>query len=209
MKSVDANDVRVPAYGGAAIDIYRGQFVKIVDLEGMQIGDVAIVALGDEPEYFSQAATRHINGNAYVGQGSTLYSNRGRPMANIVVDSCSANDIVGYPCDNARYSNDFFTNEHNSCRTNLSALLSDHGYTIDDVPDPFNVFMNTRIYEGRRTVTEVPTSVAGEFVILEVMMDVCVAVSACPQDMYPANGYEITDMLLQRMSDVQGLSDKT
>lgn len=203
MKSADENVVRVPAYGGAFIDIHRGQFVKIVDLEGMQIGDVAIFALGAEPEYFSQAATRHINGCAYVGQGSTLYSNRGRPITTIVVDPCNANDIVGYPCDNARYENDFFTPEHNSCRSNLSVLLADHGYTIDDVPDPFNVFMNTRIYEGRRTVTEVPISGAGDFVILEAMMDICVAVSACPQDMYPANGYEITDMLLERMSDTQ------
>ena len=199
MIRVEAGFVVVPAYGGAEIYIPQGHFVKIVDLAGMQIGDVAIVARGPEFEHFSQAATRNINRSVYVGQGSTLYSNSGREMARIVLDQCNANDIVGYPCDDARYRNDFFTEGHSSCRSNLAGLLAGRGYSIDDVPDPFNVFMNTRVYENRRTVTEVPVSTAGDFVILEALMDICVSVSACPQDMYPANGYEITDMLLERV----------
>ena len=86
MIRVEAGFVVVPAYGGAEIYIPQGHFVKIVDLAGMQIGDVAIVAQGPGFEYFSQAATRNINRSVYVGQGSTLYSNSGREMARIVLD---------------------------------------------------------------------------------------------------------------------------
>jgi uncharacterized protein len=198
-RSTDST-VIVPPYQGAAIEVRRGEAVRIVDVAGMQIGDVVFAALQDPREAFSQAATRLKGGRMRVGEGATLYSNRGRPMVHIESDPVGAHDIVGYPCDQGRYEQDFFTPEHPSCRSNLHALLAPYGYTIDDVPDPFNIFMDTRIYEGRRTVTEVPLSRAGDASILRALADILVAVSACPQDLYPANGYEITELRLERLS---------
>lgn len=192
--------VVVPPYQGASIEVRCGEAVRIVDVAGMQIGDVIIVSLEHPREAFSQAATRLIENRMRISEGATLYSNRGRPMVRIEYDPVGAHDIVGYPCDQGRYEQDFFTPDHPSCRSNLHKLLSPYGYSIDDVHDPFNIFMDTRIYEGRRTVTEVPMSRAGDSAILRALVDVLVAVSACPQDLYPANGYDITELRLERIS---------
>ena len=43
--------VEVPAYSGAAIDVTSGEVVRLVDIEGCQIGDLFAVVKGDPNEF--------------------------------------------------------------------------------------------------------------------------------------------------------------
>lgn len=49
--------------------------------------------------------------------------------------------------------------------------------------------------EGRFEATPAPSK-AGDRLVLKVLMDVVVALSACPQDINPANGQRCTDKRL-------------
>ena len=62
------------------------------------------------------------------------------------------------------------------------------------VPDPFNVFQRTAVAPDGRLETLEPLSGPGDFVELEAQADCLVALTACPQDQNPCNGWRITDI---------------
>ena len=71
---------------------------------------------------------------------------------------------------------------------NLAAALAEFGVSTDRVPDPFNIFMNTRIDDNHALVIERAVSNPGDYVDLLAMMDCIVAVSACAADIDDCNG---------------------
>ena len=74
--------------------------------------------------------------------------------------------------------------------------MAPYGLTYLGVPDAHNWFMNVEVdAEGGSTVLE-PLSHAGDYIELRALMDVTVAVSACPQDMNETNGFNPTDLEL-------------
>lgn len=186
--------IRVPGYQARAFRAVRGQYVTVVDVEGKQIGDLVFLAAQDARERLSTSCTRLRAGRLTVAVGDALYSSAGRIMATIVEDTCGAHDVVSHPCDRARYEVDFGLREHANCTDNLVGALADFGMESWWLPDPFNVFMNTVFLADGRYVTEVPLSKAGDRVVMRAEIDLVGAISACPQDVYPANGYRITDL---------------
>jgi uncharacterized protein YcgI (DUF1989 family) len=78
---------------------------------------------------------------------------------------------------------------HRSCRTNLTQAFEPWGIADWQIPDPFNLFQNAPIRPDRTFGNERPTSRPGDKIVLRVLMDVLVGVSACPQDLNPCNGY--------------------
>lgn len=189
--------VHVPAREGRAVRVAAGQDLTFVDIEGRQIGDAVFLNGNDPHERFSQSDTRFRNGKLRIFNGDVLYSTQGRAMASIVRDDVGTHDIVSYPCDAARYEHDFFSPGHASCRANLAAALHEYGVEEWWVPDPFNIFMNTVFTRDGRQIIEDAVSKAGARLTIRAEMDLIVAVSACPQDMYPTNGYRITDLEMQ------------
>jgi uncharacterized protein YcgI (DUF1989 family) len=189
-----AERVLVPAREGRSVRVAAGQYVTFLDVEGMQIGDIVLLSGHDPHERFSQSDTRLRNGKLRISTGDVLYGTAGRPMAMIVRDDVGTHDIVSYPCDSARYERDFFSPGHANCRANLAGALLEYGVEEWWVPDPFNVFMNTHFTPDGRQIIEDAVSKAGDRVTLRAEMDLIVAVSACPQDMYSPNGYRITDL---------------
>ena len=57
-----------------------------------------------------------------------------------------------------------------------------------------HVFMNTVFLDKGRYFTEAAISEAGDRIVMRADMDLIGTISACSQDLYPANGYEITDL---------------
>lgn len=49
-------------------------------------------------------------------------------------------------------------------------------------PPPLNLFMNVKVDGSGGIVFRAPTSKAGDYVVLEALMDVVVVMSACPMD---------------------------
>ena len=54
--------------------------------------------------------------------------------------------------------------------------------------------MNTVFLDDGRYFTEPAVSKPGDRIVMRAEMDLIGAISACPQDLYPANGYMITDL---------------
>jgi uncharacterized protein YcgI (DUF1989 family) len=67
----------------------------------------------------------------------------------------------------------------------------------DLVPDPVNIFERTVIGPGGTMEVVAPQTQAGDFALLRAEADLIVAVSACPQDQNPCNGFNPTDILIE------------
>ena len=186
--------VLVPANEGRSFRVRAGEILTIVDIEGRQIGDLVFFSAADPHERLSTSCTRARCGRLQVREGDSLFSTRGRPMVTVVEDRVGAHDIVSHPCDKGRYELDFHVIGHPSCTENLVGALREIGLEDWWLPDPFNVFMNTVFLADGRYFTEAAISRAGDRIVMRAEMDLIGAISACPQDLYPANGYRITDL---------------
>jgi uncharacterized protein YcgI (DUF1989 family) len=130
-------------------------------------------------------------------------------MLKIVEDSTSGvHDIFFPPCDKWRYE-EANVKGHDSCGGNLRSALSDYVAQLDDLfdgtkallelesairrwewtPEPFNIFMNVQWSgdDGRLQVNA-PKCKAGEYIVLEALVDCLVVLSACPNDLLDTNG---------------------
>jgi uncharacterized protein len=181
----------------AAVELKTGQLLQIATVQGKQVADFVAFNVADRDEYLSTAVTRAKNSSIMLANGMKLYSNRRNPMLEIVEDTVGRHDVLFAACDPRRYKDDFGLEEHANCREALTAALVDYGVDYDHVPDPINWFMNVSILQ--RGELEIRESLAerNDYVLLNALMDVVVATSACPQDQNPTNGGNPTDILLR------------
>ncbi|MDQ3692024.1 MAG: urea carboxylase-associated family protein [Chloroflexota bacterium] len=178
------------------LNVKQGQVIQIVDVQGKQVADFVAFNADDRAEYLSVAATRGMNANVMLQQGQTLYSNRRTPMLEISADTVGRHDTLFATCDPKRYEA-LGAPGHDNCRTALADALAPFGVVYDQVPDPVNWFMNVAIRQRGELEIREPLSEAGDQVQLTALMDLVVAVSACPQDLVPTNGAKPSDILIR------------
>jgi uncharacterized protein YcgI (DUF1989 family) len=75
------------------------------------------------------------------------------------------------------------------------------------VPHPFNIFMNSIVKEDGTLEIRVPTSRAGDRVIMRAEMDLIAVVSACPMDQNETGARGITDIELYLSDHLEALQD--
>lgn len=131
------------------------------------------------------------------GVGDQLYSNHRTPLLRILRDDVGTHDLVVPCCDPERYLRDYGVEDHASCLAGLMRGLEGHG---SDWPVrgelAWNVFMNNRLEDGH-IVTYEPAHGAGSSIDLEALVELTVALVACPQDLSPCNAFQPTDMALR------------
>jgi len=190
-------EVVVPAREARVAEVKRGQVLQIVDLEGQQVGDLMAYRPGDPSEYLSPAHTLSCLVKLMPEVGDELYSNLRTPLLRITRDDVGSHDMIVPCCDPQRYARDYGLDDHPSCLASLEAALAEHG---SDFAAPgesaWNVFMNNR-HEDGRIVTYEPEHGAGAAIDLEVLEDLVVALSACPQDLSPCNAFDPTSMAIR------------
>jgi urea carboxylase-associated protein 1 len=174
----------------------RGQTLRIVDLEGNQAVDTIFYNAADTAESYSVTDTLQRQGGIYLGAGSVLYSNRGRPLLSIVADTCGRHDTLGGACaaesNTVRYA--LQKKFMHSCRDNylLALAHADNGMGKRDLVPNVNFFMNVPVTEYGGLSFEDGLSAPGKYVELRAEMDVLVLVSNCPQLNNPCNAYNPT-----------------
>jgi urea carboxylase-associated protein 1 len=189
-------DAVIPA-GEPWMGVVRaGQLLRIVDLEGNQAVDTLFYNAGDTHEHYSAQNTIQAQGNIYLTTGTTLLSNRGRPMLQIVDDTCGRHDTLGGACsaesNTVRYALD--KRHMHSCRDSflLALAKADQGMSKRDLPSNINFFMNVPVTpDGGLTFAD-GISAAGRHVELRALMDILVLISNCPQLNNPCNAYNPT-----------------
>jgi uncharacterized protein len=189
-------DAVIPA-GEPWMGVVRtGQLLRIVDLEGNQAVDTLFYNAADTHEHYSAQNTIQAQGNIYLTTGTTLLSNRGRPMLQIVDDTCGRHDTLGGACsaesNTVRYA---LEKRHmHSCRDSflLALARSRRDMSKRDLPGNINFFMNVPVTSTGGLTFADGISAAGRHVELRAAMDILVLISNCPQLNNPCNAYNPT-----------------
>ena len=176
--------------------IRAGELFRIVDLEGNQAVDTLFYNARDTHEHYSAQGTIQAQGNIYLSTGSTLLSNRGRPMLQIVTDTCGRHDTLGGACsaesNTVRYGLE--KRPMHNCRDSflLALAKADQGMSKRDLPSNINFFMNVPVTPAGALTFADGISAAGRYVELHAVMDILVLISNCPQLNNPCNAYNPT-----------------
>ncbi len=174
--------VDIAGYSGGSIAATAGQFVRLVDLEGMQIGDLFAVAAADHDEFLSPSVTRLHNRNLFPRVGQSFFSTRDRPILTFTRDhSPGFHDMLFASCNR-----DWFAGrgmpDHPNCRDNYFTAARAAGIEHVVQPDPVNIVQNTPPGADGSFFIGLTMSQPGDFVTLRVDLDCTVVVTACSSD---------------------------
>ncbi|MDA0688536.1 MAG: urea carboxylase-associated family protein [Proteobacteria bacterium] len=175
----------------------KGQTLRILDLEGNQAADTLFYSLADPSERYSAMDSIREQGNIYLTAGTTLLSNRGNPLLEIVADTCGRHDTLGGACatesNTVRYALE--KKCMHACRDSWMLAVNkrgEFGLGKRDITHNINFFMNVPVTPEGGLTFEDGISDAGKYVELKACMDVIVLISNCPQLNNPCNAYNPT-----------------
>ena len=174
--------IDIPPASGRSFVVREGQRVRIIDVEGQQVGDLVCFNLNNLCERFSAGRTRRNNNTFRVTKGHHLFSNLCHIMFTIEEDTCGIHDLLYPPCCRWLFENVYRVPAKTGCLEHLAQSLVSYGLGEADIPDPLNVFMHTDVVDGNQPVVKEPVSKAGDHIDLRAHMDTLVALSACAVD---------------------------
>ena len=185
--------VEIPARKGKAVRVRKGQRVKVINTKGQQVVDTWAFNADDLREFMSMEHSRAAMGHILPKVGDALVTNKRRPILTLVEDTSGGiHDTLLAACDRYRYELLGAKGHHDNCTDNLAAGMQALGLTAPETPSPLNLFMNIPVLAGNKLDFVPPVSTPGSYVVLRAEMDCVVAFSACPQDMIPINGANMT-----------------
>jgi uncharacterized protein len=172
---------------GTAFQVRAGDLLTVIDPEGMQVADLLAYNADDLDEVISSGRTLDYAETIRLTTGHVLYSNRSRPLLEIVEDTVGTHDFLLTPCSVDTFRH-FYPDqpEHRGCFGNLAAALEPYGVTPDRIPTAFNCFMNVPVAPDGRITVEPPLSKAGDFIRFRAAMDLVIGLTACSA--YASNG---------------------
>jgi hypothetical protein len=184
---------------GWAAEVAAGSLVRIVDVEGKQVGDLVLLRADDPTDRLSVGNTRKMANSLFISTGAVLWSRTYRELARIEADTVGRHDLIASACTQYDYPIRFGERGvgHRACLANLRDALGAWGVGEPGIPDPMNVFMNEVVNPDGSTEVLEPTSKPGDHIDLRILEDCIVALSACPQDLTPCNGWRITDLRVE------------
>lgn len=193
-----------PAGEAWMCEVKKGQFFRIIDLEGNQAVDTLFISADDPNERYSATDTLALNRQIYLEKGSILYSNLGNQIATIHDDNCGRHDTLGGACscesNTVRYAHDTFP--MHSCRNNFMTALSQHPIALKHelnvrhIGPNINFFMNVPVTAEGALKFDDGISAPGKYVEILAAMDLIVLISNCPQLNNPCNAYNPTPIQL-------------
>jgi uncharacterized protein YcgI (DUF1989 family) len=187
--------IEIPARHGAAVEVPRGAALRLVDVEGQQVGDFVCFNRDDLRERYSPQNTVLFNRTIYPRVGAALVSDRGRVMMRLQADTVGVHDLICGSCSEEYYTNRLdHAAPHRSCRSNLAEALRPWGVELREIPFSFNVFMQWPVQPDGSVRPMAAPSGPGDYVDFLAEMDVIAANSACPSDITPTNAHNPTPM---------------
>ena len=177
-------------------EIFQGQTVRIVDLEGNQAVDTLFYNLHSYADRYSAQDTIREQGNIYLTTGTQLISTEGNVLLTITADTCGRHDTLGGACaqesNMVRYALE--KKYMHACRQSFLRGFQrwGHGFEKRDITSNINFFMNVPVTPDGGLTFEDGVSEAGKYVELRAEMDVLMVISNCPQLNNPCNAYNPT-----------------
>jgi len=177
--------------------VAAGNVVRILDLKGNQAADTLFYNADDIAERYSAMDTIRMQRNVYLSFGTVLRSNLGRPMLEIVADTCGRHDTLGGACatesNTVRYALE--KKCMHACRNSWMLAIAENeelGLSKRDISHNINFFMNVPVTPNGGLTFEDGISAPGKYVELRALMNTIVLISNCPQLNNPCNGYDPT-----------------
>ena len=190
-------DVRVEAATALAYEVRAGEFIQVIDVEGKQCSDFLAfhrrkLESGLE-RGLDATTTRSLMGQAYPQPGlqGKFYDVDQDPLIEVVRDTVGRHDTFGLACT-AKYYEDKGYPGHVNCTENFNGQVIPYGIAARMGWEALNFFYNTGFDANMIFVMDEPWSRPGDYVLLRAMTDLVCASSACPDDIDPANGWNIT-----------------
>jgi uncharacterized protein len=202
--------VIVPAGEGRAVQLSAEERVRVVDLEGGQVGDVFAFAADDITEHLSASHTRAATDRLFPAVGGSFVTNRRRPILTLVGDTSPGwHDMLIAACDPYRYAALGVRGFHASCADNLAKSLADLGLDDPGTPQPVNVFMRIPVAGDGGLSWLSAISGPGDAITFEAAMDCVIVVSACPQDLVEINGHHPSPLAIDVLgpTGTEGVND--
>lgn len=182
---------------GKALEMRRGQVLRIAQTAGRQCADFNCFNLHDYKEFFHTGRTRHLHG-MHPTKGDFLWSAppRERPMMAIIEDTVGTNDVLYPRCSAFLFEHHYGLAVHTNCHDIQAEAQREYGLTPDDVHDSFNFFMHTGISADGHPYIAKNTAKAGDYVELLALMDVLAVPNVCGADVMMTSDFELKPLKL-------------
>jgi uncharacterized protein len=209
----------LPPKTGRALFVRSGEVLRITDLEGPQVVDVAIF---DADNYrdklsLSYSTTRYamqhsarradrpepsaLMSKDFLTEGDTLMSTIYTPLMTVTKETPEPKGVhkVNQRMCNRRFYESFGVPNIDGCHEIIGGVVAPYGIRPEDIPDTIDFFMNYHHdCSSHSWVAAAPVSKPGDYVELLAETDCLVAISNCPEDHFSQiNGGRCTPMRLQ------------
>ena len=175
------NPNRIAPRSGVAFRLEEGETLTVVDPQGGQVSDLLAFNADDVREVISNGRTFDYEETISLGKGNRLWSNRSKPMLEIVEDTVGRHDFLLTPCSEATFRH-FYADKpvHRGCFGNLAEALSPYGVEADMIPTAFNLFMNVPVDGATgRLAVEPPVSKSGDHISMRALYPLIIGLTAC------------------------------
>jgi hypothetical protein len=194
----------IPAREYTSFILHRKEILRVIDLEGKQVADLVALSTADKGEKLSCVYSNLLNGTWKLTKGHILYSNRARPMLSIIEDKVGLHYSGGGFCSEEINFLRFKVRHTRNCADNLVLAFKPYGIQREDFNFDccFNISMNLTFQSNGSMKLQKPQSKPGDYIDLRSEMDCIIAISNCPQDKNPCNGFNPTPLLIKVMGSI-------
>jgi aminomethyltransferase len=192
-------DFRVDRASALSYEVREGEYIQVIDVRGKQCSDFlafdAHKLAGGAERGLDATVTRTLMGNAYPQPGlhGKFYDLDMDPLVEVVRDTVGRHDTFALACQR-KYYEDLGYPGHINCTDNFNAALEQFEIAPRRGWEALNFFYNTAFDSNMQLISDEPWSRPGDYVMLRAMSDLVCASSACPDDIDPSNGWEVTDI---------------
>lgn len=174
---------------GVAIEVRKGQVLRIEQVEGMQCGDFNIYNLHDRNEHLHSGRTMILHGFSPT-KGDLLWSNgpRERPMM-AILENTSRTDTLYAACSGVVYSRVFGARAHTNCQQIQAEAQREYGISAHHVHPSFNLFMYVEFdAEGQSYIVK-NKATKEDYIEFAALMDVLAIPNVCGDDYGKSSNY--------------------
>jgi aminomethyltransferase len=194
-------DIRVNVASAESFEVYEGEYIQIIDVQGRQCSDFLAFnrkALDEGREQGLDAATtRTLNGAAYPTPGllhSKFFDRDRNALVEIVQDTVGRHDTFNLACT-TRYYEDMGYFGHPNCTDNFNNALKEYAPIKALAGWPaINFFYNTNVDCHNHIWSDEPWSRPGDYVVMRALTDLVCGASSCPSDIDASNGWHLTEI---------------
>jgi uncharacterized protein len=186
------SDQILPPKDYVGVELRAGQTLRIVDVEGKQVPDLVAFNLHDPKERMSTNNSRLVQKKWLLTTGDALYSDEGNVLLRITDDTVGIHHASAGCCNEPANFLRYGIHGTRNCLDNLTMAAAPLGVDKKLIPGAFCPFMKVIQHPDGAYEIQEPDSRAGDYLDLTAEMDVFVAISNCPQENNPCNGFNPT-----------------